>query len=141
MKAQAAVEFLFVVGFAMLLIVPSLALFGRFVQETSYTATTSQLNQIGNYFLSTAVQAYQGTNGTVLVVEINFPEGVENMSIVNNNELLFKVNIGGAESEQVYYSEIPLTGEFAAEDFSKGMKTYKFTATERGTIVQIERIQ
>ena len=73
-KAQAAIEFLFVVGFAMLLLIPSLALFGRFVQESSYTVTTSQVNKIGNYMLSTAKTVYHGTNGTVIVIEVNFPE-------------------------------------------------------------------
>ncbi len=140
-KAQAAVEFLFVVGFAMILILPSLALFGKFVEETAYTATTSQVNQIGNYILSTAVQTYQGTNGTVLVIELNFPDGIENMSINNNHELVFNINIGGAESEQVYYSEIPIRGEFEQEDFSKGLRKYKFTAVDSGSVVQIEKIE
>lgn len=141
MKAQAAVEFLFVVGFAMILILPSLALFGRFVEETAYSATSSQINSIGNYMLSIAVQAYQGTNGTVLVIEVNFPDGVQNMTIVNQNELVFSINIGDAESEQVYYSDVPINGTFSSSDFSKGLKKFKFTATESGTVVQIERIQ
>lgn len=138
-KAQAAIEFLFVVGFAMLLIIPSLALFGRFVEETAYTATTSQVNKIGNYMLATAVQAYQGTNGTMIVIEVNFPEGVQNVTVVNENELVFSINIGGAESEQVYYSELPLSADFSSEDVTKGLKKFRFTAINNGEMVHIER--
>jgi len=140
-KAQAAIEFLFVVGFAMLLIIPSLALFGRFVEETAYTATTSQVNKIGNYMVTTAVQVYQGTNSSMLVIEVNLPDGVQNLTIVNQNEIVFGINIGGAETEQVYYSEVPLNGTFDASDVVKGMKKFKFTATDSGTVVYIERIR
>ncbi|MFA6888891.1 MAG: hypothetical protein WC254_05350 [Candidatus Woesearchaeota archaeon] len=138
-KAQAAIEFLFVVGFAMLLIIPSLALFGRFVEETAYTATTSQVNKIGNYMVTTAVQAYQGTNGTIIIIEANFPDGVQNMSIVNENELVFLIDIGGKRTEQVYYSKVPLSGSFNYSDVEKGLKKFRFTAINSGYIVFIER--
>lgn len=140
-KAQAAIEFLFVVGFAMMLLIPSLALFGRFVQESSYTVTTSQVNKVGNYMLSTAKTVYHGTNGTVIVIEVNFPEGVTEMEIPETqDQLIFRIDIGGAETEQVYYSDVPINGTFNSSDVIEGVKKIKFEAVNNGALVQIERL-
>ena len=140
-KAQAAIEFLFVVGFAMLLLIPSLALFGRFVQESSYTVTTSQANKIGNYMLSTAKTVYHGTNGTVIVIEVNFPEGITEVEIPEEtqNQIIFTMDIGGAETEQVYYSDIPINGTFNSADVTEGIKKFRFEAINNGALVQIKR--
>ncbi len=140
-KAQAAIEFLFVVGFAMMLLIPSLALFGRFVQESSYTVTTSQANKIGNYMLSTAKTVYHGTNGTVVVIEVNFPEGITNVEIPEetHDQIIFTMDIGGAQTQQVYYSDIPINGTFNSTDITEGVKKLKFEAINNGALVQIER--
>lgn len=140
-QAQAAIEFLFVVGFAMMLLIPSLALFGRFVQESSYTVTTSQVNKIGNYMLSTAKTVYHGTNGTVVVIEVNFPEGVTVMEIPEetHDQIIFTMNVGGTETQQVYYSDIPINGTFNSTDITEGVKKLKFEAINNGALVQIER--
>ncbi len=138
-KAQASIEFLFVVGFAMLLIIPSLSLFGMFVQETSDTVTQSQINKIGNYMINTATQTYHGTNGTVIVIEVNFPEGVSGLEVMNGNELVFTF-ADELSGQAVFYSDILLNGTFTEDDINKGIKKFKFTATESGSIVLIERI-
>ncbi len=140
-KAQAAIEFLFVVGFAMMLLIPSLALFGRFVQETSYTVTTSQVNKIGNYMVSTAKTVYHGTNGTVIVIEVNFPEGVTSLKIPKEtqDQLVFTIDIGGAQTEQVYYTDIPINGTFSSTDVTEGVKKLRFEAINNGALVQVER--
>ena len=141
-KAQAAIEFLFVVGFAMLLLIPSLALFGMFVQETSYTVTTSQANKIGNYMLSTAKTVYHGTNGTVIVIEVNFPEGIASVEIPEEtrDQIIITMDVGGAETEQVYYSDIPINGTFNSMDINEGVKKFRFEAINNGALVQIERV-
>ena len=138
--AQAAVEFLFIIGFAMLLLLPSLALFGRFVEETSYTVTSGQVNKIGSLMLATATQVYQGTNGSSIIIELNFPDGVTNMTILNSQELVFTTDIGGHASEQTYYSQVPLNATFNATDYEKGFKKFRFTAVDSGAQVQIERV-
>lgn len=140
-KAQAAVEFLFVMGFAMMLLIPSLALFGRFVQESSYTVTTSQVNKIGNYMLATAKTVYHGTNGTVVVIEVNFPEGITEVEIPEetHDQIIFTMNVGGAETQQVYYSDIPINGTFNSMDITEGVKRLKFEAVQNSALVQIER--
>ncbi|PIN79778.1 hypothetical protein COV16_02505 [Candidatus Woesearchaeota archaeon CG10_big_fil_rev_8_21_14_0_10_34_8] len=137
-KAQASIEFLFVIGFAMLLIIPSLALFGRFVQETTYTATASQVNKIGNQMLTTAIETYHGTNGSVIIIELDFPEGITEMKI-EENALIFATDVSGEESEMVYYSEIPVNGNFEESDWTKGRKKFKFSAIDSGTVVNIGR--
>lgn len=140
-KAQAAIEFLFIIGFAMLLLLPSLALFGQFVQETSYTVTTGQVNKIAHLMLATATQVYQGTNGSTIVIDVNFPDGIANMSIINQEELLFVTDVGGHISDWTYYSDIPLNGTFNATDYDQGLRTFRFTSIDAGSRVKIERVQ
>ena len=138
-KAQAALEFLFVIGFAMLLLLPSLGLFALFVQESSSTVTANQVETIGNTFLNTATQVAASGEGATLVVEVVFPDGVKSMGIQSNNELIFSTSIGGVETTQVYYSSIPLQGAFTANDISKGNKKFSFQLDENG-IVEIKKI-
>jgi hypothetical protein len=142
-NGQAAIEFLFVVGFAMMLIIPSLALFGMFVQETSDTVTRSQVNRIGNYMIDTATQAYHGTNGTIIVIELNFPQGVKNVTVPTEHELVFTFEDGttGVAGEAVFYSDVPLNGTFGDDDFSEGLKKFRFNTTESGSVVVIERVR
>jgi hypothetical protein len=130
-KGQASIELLFVIGFAMLLIIPSLALFGRFVQETTYTATASQTNKIGNQMLTTALQAFHNGDGTVIVIEVNMPDGIQEMEInTDENAIIFTLNLEGEDSEQVYFSTVPIDGTFEETDYNKGIKKFKFEVND-----------
>lgn len=139
-KAQASIEFLFIIGFAMLLLLPSLALFGHFVQETTTTATAAQLHKIANALLATGKQVYYNGNGSSIVLEVNLPEGITEMRISEEEQaLIFIVDIAGTSSEMVYFSGIPINGSFSAEDWTEGRKKFKMTATNYGSVVDIER--
>ncbi len=137
-KAQAALEFLFVIGFAMLLLLPSLGLFALFVQESSSTVTANQVETLGNTFLNTATQVAASGEGATLVLEDVFPDRVISLEIQNNNELAFSTSIGGVETTQVYYSSFSINGIFTADDVSKGNKKFSFQLDENG-IVAITR--
>lgn len=139
-KAQASIEFLFIMGFAMLLLLPSLALFGHFVQETTTTATAAQLHKIANALLATAKQVYYSGNGSSIVLEVNLPEGITEMHISEEEKaLIFTVDIAGASSEMVYFSDISINGSFSAEDWTEGRKKFKMISTRDGSVVDIER--
>ncbi len=134
-RAQASIELLFVVGFAMLLIIPSLALFGRFVQETTYTATSSQIQKIGAQFITTAMQVYYSNDGAIIIIEVNMPNGVQGMEIDEAEDtIIFTTNVEGKEAEQVYFSEVPISGTINSEDYTKGIKKFKLTSSD-GTVV------
>jgi uncharacterized protein (UPF0333 family) len=136
-KGQASIELLFVIGFAMLLIIPSLAMFGRFVQETTYTATSSQVHKIGNQMLTTATQTYHNNDGAIIVLELNFPEGIQAMEIdTTENAIIFTMNVAGETTEQVYYTDVPIEGTFEDEDYTRGTKSFKFTATEDAVTIE-----
>ncbi len=92
--------------------------------------------------LSTAKTVYHGTNGTVIVIEVNFPEGITNVEIPEetNDQIIFTIDIGGAETEQVYYSDIPINGTFNSADVTEGIKKFRFEAINNGALVQIERV-
>ncbi len=139
-KAQASIEFLFIMGFAMLLLLPSLALFGHFVQETTTTATAAQLQKIANGLLATAKQVYYNGNGSSIVLEVNLPEGLTEIRISEEEQaLIFIMDIAGAPSELVYFSDVPIQGSFEAEDWTKGRKKFKMISTNHGYVVSIER--
>lgn len=137
-KGQAALEFLFVIGFAMLLLLPSLGLFALFVQESSSTVTANQVANIANRFLTTTTQIAASGKGATLVIEVVFPEGVESL-VIQNNELIFSTDIGGVATTHAFFSSIPIEGTFTASDVSSGNKKFSFTLEENG-VVLISRV-
>lgn len=125
-KAQSALEFLMIVGISLVLIIPALLSFFYFTQDAAYTTITSRVENIGNAMIETAQRVYFYGNQAREVLTIDFPQKVLSLEIQNNHEIVFTLEVPGGTTQNVFYSEIPLSGTFTEEDITQGIKQIRF---------------
>ena len=95
MKAQAALEYVFLIG-AVLLIIISISYYAT--QESTRTIQMNQANDAVNTLAKAADSVYALGPGSQKYIEINMPSGVDTISI-SDHEILFKVYIFGSKAD------------------------------------------
>lgn len=124
-KAQVSLEYLVVLGFALLLLVPVVSLFQASSAQSEDLTNSNLIILAGRAFLSNAESVfYQGTNSRVKV-EVFFPGNIENITIANiagsgRSELTFSAVFNGLESDFVFFSPINLSFGTASSPCSGG---------------------
>lgn len=105
MKAQAAIEFLIIISVALTILVPLILLVNQslmgYVDDTKISQAKEAVKKLGdnaNWVFS------QGSPAKV-TVEVYIPDGVESVSM-NNNEILYKIRTTAGISD-VYYTTVP----------------------------------
>jgi hypothetical protein len=137
-KAQVSVEYLLVLALSFLMLIPGLYLVLDYTNDSSAQIILYQINQIGQLMVETAqtVDGY-GTDARI-VVELDLPEGIRNISILNNTYLSIDATSVAISAGQLFRSEVNITGTFVPEDFSPGKK--RFSIESRGDFVSITRV-
>ena len=108
-KAQSALEYLMVIALAMGIIVPITYMFFQYSSESNVQIIDVQVTQIGRNIIDTAESVYYSGEGSKIVLEINMPENVEDVYIIADRELVFKVITELGETEIVFFSDIDIT--------------------------------
>jgi len=137
MKAQSAIEYLMIIALTLGIIVPTTYLFFRYTSESNVEVVYSQVNQIGKTIIDTAETVYFSGKGSKIVLELNMPEGMSDIYILANRELVFKIFSEIGDNELVFFSpaNIPLTeGAGDLKDIaSSGLKKIKIEAVDDGS--------
>ena len=107
-KAQSALEYLMVIALAMGIIVPITYMFFQYSSESNVQIIDVQVTQIGRNIIDTAESVYYSGEGSKIVLEINMPENVEDVSIMYNRELVFNIITELGETEIVFFSDIDI---------------------------------
>ena len=107
-KAQSAVEYLMIIALTLGIIVPTSYLFFRYSSESNVQIVDVQVTQIGRNIIDTAESVYYSGEGSKIVLEINMPENVEDVYIIADRELVFKVITELGETEIVFFSDIDI---------------------------------
>ena len=108
-RAQSALEYLMVIALAMGIIVPITYMFFQYSSESNVQIIDVQVTQIGRNIIDTAESVYYSGEGSKIVLEINMPENVEDVYIIADRELVFKVITELGETEIVFFSDIDIT--------------------------------
>ena len=108
-RAQSALEYLMILALAMGIIVPTTYLLFRYASESNVEIIDSQINRIGRNIIDTAETVYYSGKSSKIVVELNMPENVEDVYIIAERELVFKVITELGETETVFFSDIDIT--------------------------------
>jgi len=111
--AQSALEYLLIIALVLGIVVPTTYLLFRYTSESNVQIIDSQINQIGRNIIDTAKIVHFSGEGSKLTLEVNIPEGVYNISILSNRELVFNISTEFGESEMVFFSstDIPITAD------------------------------
>tara|TARA_B100000315_G_scaffold90846_1_gene83476 strand:+ start:501 stop:938 length:438 start_codon:yes stop_codon:yes gene_type:complete len=108
-KAQSAVEYLMIIALTLGIIVPTSYLFFRYSSESNVQIVDVQVTRIGRNIIDTAETVYFSGESSKIVLEINMPENVEDVYIIADRELVFKVITELGETEIVFFSDIDIT--------------------------------
>jgi len=87
-KAQSAIEYLMIIALTLAIIVPTTYLFFRYTSESNVEITYSQINQIGRQILNTAETGYFSGKSSKIILEVNMPEGIDDIYVLANDMIL-----------------------------------------------------
>ncbi|MBN1175879.1 hypothetical protein JXA48_04515 [Candidatus Woesearchaeota archaeon] len=118
-RAQAAVEYLFIVALALMLIVPGSIVFYRFSADSQAVVEVSKITSAGNEILGVAEELYS-LGAAWETVDVNFPNSATGMWVYNAtvSELALTFDMGGP-SEVVFFTHVSM-GNSSTNDCTNG---------------------
>ncbi len=122
-KAQASMEYLLVAGLIMLVILPSIYIFYSYSHRSNQEIAQSQVNRFGTQIIDAAEEIYYLGGPSKTTLDLTMPNGVRNMEIWCNQELIFFLADG---SELGFKSKVNITTNITSDDAS-GRRCYNFT--------------
>lgn len=111
-KAQVSVEYLVVLGVALLILIPAAYFFYTYSQNSNEETLRVQIDALGNEILVNAESIYGMAEGSLVTLELKYPESIRNIYILNKNELIISYELTSGMNDAVFFSKIPLSGEY-----------------------------
>lgn len=143
-RAQISMEYLILVGVAMMMVLPSVYLFSERQKAYESEIISGQVNQAGDLIMGDVKTIYALGKGSKSVIDVNLPKGIKNMTILAGRELVFKTTSSKGESDIVFFCYFcsnagpTINGTFSVEDYSAGRKSFRIKACSN--YVLIERV-
>ncbi|MFH1409418.1 MAG: hypothetical protein ABIH34_05900 [Nanoarchaeota archaeon] len=109
-SGQAAMEYLVVISFALLLIVPIVIIFFSQSEDVTEQLSMNQLREIGRKIVTTSEKVYYLGEPSQTTLKVYMPSQVEKI-IIDGKTLIFNVSIARSTSEVVFMSTVNMTGD------------------------------
>ncbi len=137
-SGQAATEYIMIVAFAMMVILPATYFFYSYSHATSYRIKESQLNKMAKEILINSEKVYYLGYPSMVTIESQFPDNIKYMQVWRNwsnktNEINFWVDTGSDVSERSYPGDVNMLGFFDEKSLSEGTKNVKVMASVNKT--------
>ena len=110
---QSAFEYILVVGVAMLLIVPGAYLFYNYSVRSGDELTRSRVEAVGNDLVDTAEKVYFIGENSWETLDVDAPDEVRWIYIVNNSELVIEYDSHVGISDAVFFSDVNITTPYS----------------------------
>ena len=113
-RGQSAIEFMMVVGFAMVLVIPGIYLFYTQTNDSTYEISASRVEQIGNRLIQQVEFVYPHPKNTKTTLDVVLPAYVVDLDISKNpaattgTEIVVTMNLGGVNQTLVFFSRYPV---------------------------------
>ena len=108
-KSQSSLEYLLIVVLTFAVIIPAAYLFFSYSKESTEEIKDSQTLKIGRDIVDTAESIFYSGQGSKTVLEINIPDNVVNVVIIDGRELVFNISTSFGVSEIVFISNVNMT--------------------------------
>ncbi|MDD9952772.1 MAG: hypothetical protein OXR66_00380 [Candidatus Woesearchaeota archaeon] len=108
-RAQAAMEYLLIVGLSAMLVLPLIVVSMSQSQRFADDITASQVENIAGAIIDSANTVYYSGEPAKKTIVLNFPERIQSVT-VNNDSILFTVMSSSGTYEYVRYTNGPLNG-------------------------------
>lgn len=108
-KGQVSMEYIVIVGFVAVLVIPMLLIFYTYADRTEDEIISNQVQKIGHTISDSAEAMYYLGEPSRTKIRAYFPKNINNITI-GNNELVFTVNVKEGLDQVVVYTPIPIQG-------------------------------
>lgn len=143
-KTQASMEYLLVVALTLVIIVPTSYIFYNYSKESSEELTDAQIIKIGRSIVDASESIFFSGQGSKTVLELNIPENVNSVVIIDGIELVFNVTTNTGVSEFAFFSAVNLTSQgsscnynvcYLPEIASSGLKKIKLETINSNSVL------
>lgn len=131
-KGQVSMEFLLIMGFAFLLIIPVIILFLTQVSDINEDVTAAQLQKLGNELIDSIDNVYYLGAPTKKTIEIYVPDFIESIEFIGN-QIWFNVSTGN-----VAYSIIKVAAANITGSLNTNYGMHVITITAEANSVRVE---
>ena len=140
---QASMEYLFIVALTFAILIPTTYLFYNYSKESSQEITDAQITKLGRSIVDASETIFYSGEGSRTTLELNMPDGVFNVLIIDGKELVFNVTTAYGTSEIVFFSNVNLTTSgsncnanvcWIPELPQQGFKKLKIEATGKNSV-------
>ena len=125
-KGQVSIEYLVVLGFLMLFIVPLLVLYSQTQKDTQDQLNEAQARRVGNLLRDAAERVYFAGDPAQETLQVYLPDKIESITL-SNTSIVYTIR-GGARMYDLYIPSIaPLNGTLLT---NKGVHVVTVRATQ-----------
>jgi len=143
-RAQSSFEYLMIIALTVAIIVPMTYLFFRYSADSNTKILDSQINQIGRNMVDTAESVFFSGEDSKIVLELNMPDNVIDVYIIDERELIFNVTTTIGVNEVVFFSDVNITSNSCLDEkcslteiATSGLKKVKFLSVNEGKEILI----
>jgi len=111
-NAQVSVEYVMIIGFALLITIPLILIFYEYTRATSDQVISSQVDQIARKITDNAESVYYLGEPSKTRIKVYMPENVEE-AIISNKEVTFRVKTQSGITDISHISSVNLSGDIA----------------------------
>lgn len=108
-KSQSSLEYLLVVALTFIIIIPATYIFFTYSRESGNEIVDVQIIKLGTSVIDSAEFIFSSGHGSKTVLDLNVPEGIGNVYIIDGRELIFNMTTSIAPSEVVFFSPVNIT--------------------------------
>ncbi len=138
MKAQSALEYLMIIALTLGVIVPTTYLFYTYSKQSTEQIIYPRINEIGIEIINNAESVYYSGEHSKIVMDVNMPEKINDINILEDRELVFEIETELGDNEMVFFSDIPIVkGDFTGIE-GIGIKKIKLEAKEIDGTLKVE---
>ena len=102
-------EYLLIVALTFAIIVPTAYLFYNYSKESSQEIIDAQITKLGRSITDSSERIFYSGIGSKTTLDLNIPNSINNVLIVDGRELVFNVTTSFGISEIVFFSSVNLT--------------------------------
>jgi uncharacterized protein (UPF0333 family) len=111
-KAQVSVEYLIIIGISFAILIPGGYFFYNYSKSSNDAAVRSQITQVGSSMITSAESIYGLSEGSLVTLDLNYPQNVRDVYILDGKELVIKYELSSGMNEAVFFSKIVLSGKY-----------------------------
>ena len=109
---QISVEYLLILGMALLILIPGSYLFYKYSRSTNDQVVRGQIDAAGSQIIGQARDVYSFGNNNRVTIDVEIPAAVKNITIYDGIELDFTYDSSSGVQEALFFSLANITGSY-----------------------------